>query len=481
MSSPMSRREFLGTSTLAAAAAMSAVSARTARAAGGANERLRVALVGCGSRGRADAHAILKVGGADVELVALCDVDKRQSAATAKAYGEQFDSRPEMCQDFRRVIDRKDIDIVVIGTPDHWHAAVMMLACASGKDVYVEKPISHNIREGRAMVATARKYKRIVQVGMQQRSDPHFREATEYLRKGSPLGVISRTATFNFNNETPNGIGNPPDTDPPADVNYDMWLGAAPRRPFNPNRFHWSWRFFYDYGGGMICDWNVHIQDIVHWGMRVDAPLSIAAFGPTLAHGPLQQKGEGYKRVLKDNRETPDMMDVVYEYQTPDGHLFTQVYTMGKVYHRGDLRESYGTEFYGSNGSLFINRGGWRVTPEATKVDLDDPEHRTRRVTKTPPRTPAIKKPGDDTLEPHVKNFLDCVRSRKAEDLHCDIEIGHRTASACHLGNVALRVGRKLWWDGDREIALTQDGKPDEQANKLLTREYRPGFELPKV
>jgi predicted dehydrogenase len=481
MSSHLSRREFLSTSTLAATAALSGVSARTLRAAGGANERLRVGLVGCRNRGCGVAGAILEAGGNAVELVALCDVDKRQPAAAAERLSERFEVNPDVYQDFRRVIDRKDIDIMVIGTPDHWHAAMMLLACANGKDVYVEKPVSHNIREGRAMLKAARKFKRIVQAGMQQRSDPHFREAMEYLRTGSPLGVISRTATFNFANETPNGIGNPPDRDPPPEVDYNRWLGAAPKRRFNPNRFHWSWRWFYDYGGGMICDWNVHLQDIVHWGMQVDAPLSIAAFGPTLAHGPLQRAGEGLKRALKDNRETPDMMDVAYEYQAPDGHRFTQVYTMDKVYQRGNWPEGYGTEFYGSNGSLFINRRGWRVTPEDTHVDLDDPEHRTRKVTKTEPRTPAIEKPGNDKTTRHAKNFLDCVRSRKVEDLHCDIEVGHRTASACHLGNIALRVGRKIWWDREHEIILTQDGQPDQEANQLLTREYRQGFELPEV
>lgn len=479
MASHISRRKFLSASAIVAA--ISSVSARSARAAAGANDKLRIALVGCGARGVGVAREILQVGGAGVELVALCDVDRRHSAGAAKSYSEQFGSRPEIYQDFRRVIDRKDVDIVVVGTPDHWHAAVMMLACAGGKDVYVEKPLAHNIREGRAMVEAASKHKRIVQVGMQQRSDAHFREAMAYLHNGSPLGVISRTATFNFANETPNGIGDPPDCDPPGEVDYDLWLGAAPKRPFNPNRFHWSWRWFYDYGGGMICDWNVHIQDIIHWGMQVDAPLSVAAFGPTPAHGPLQGRSEGYRRALKDNRETPDMMDVVYEYQTPDGHMFTQVYTMDKVYYRSDQGESYGTEFYGSNGCLFINRGGWRVTPETTTVDLENPQHRTRKVMKTAPRTPAVKKGGGENTSPHAKNFLDCVRSRKAEDLNCDLETGHRIASACHLGNIALRVGRKIWWDRDREIILTQDGKLDEEANRLLTREYRQGFELPNV
>ncbi len=472
MSQPVSRREFLSASTLAAAAAVSATSARSVRAATGANERLRVGLVGCGGQGKYDTQAILEVGGDGVQLVALADVDTRQTAAAAKQF-EKFNPKPDIYQNFRKLLDRKDIDIVVVGTPDHWHAPVMMLACAAGKDVYVEKPISHNIKEGRAMVEAAKKYKRIVQVGMQQRSDPHFIEATDYLRKGSPLGVISRTATYNYGNETPNGIGNPPDTNAPAEVDYDMWLGAAPKRMFNPNRFHWSWRWYFDYAGGMMCDWNVHIQDIVHWGMGVDAPLSVATFGPTPA--------EGFKRVLKDNRETPDIMDVIYDYKAPDGHHFTQIYTMGKVYQKGKYPEGYGTEFFGTEGSLFINRSGWQVTPETKEIQRDDPENPKQKKTVHEPRTPKVKKPGGDSVQPHARNFLDCVRSRKVEDLHCWIEVGHRTATACHLGNIALRVGRKIWWDRDKEIITTQDGKPDKEANKWLTREYRKGYGLPKV
>src|SRR5262249_16868168 len=163
--------------------------------------------------------------------------------------------------DFRKLLDRKDIDIVVVGTPDHWHAAPTLLACQAGKDVYVEKPLAHNIHEGRAMVEAARKYARIGQVGQQQSSDPHFHEQISYLQNGQAVGIMTGTETYNFDNNTPEGIGHPPDGDPPSEVNYDMWLGAAPKRPFNPNRFHYNWRWFFDYAGGMICDWNVHLMD----------------------------------------------------------------------------------------------------------------------------------------------------------------------------------------------------------------------------
>jgi predicted dehydrogenase len=461
----VTRREFLGaTGALAAAAAMASAAPEKKVSA---NDRLRVGLVGCGGQGRFDTRSILDAGGAEVELVALADVSQDQLDGFAKEVADKYKAKPELYKDYRKLIERKDIDIVMCGTPDHWHAPVTLLACQAGKDVYVEKPLAHNIHEGRAMVNAAIKYKRVVQVGQQQRSDDHFREAMAYLQKDTnPLGYISRTATMNYGDETPDGIGNPPDSDPPKGVDYDMWLGAAPKRPFNPNRWHWSWRWFFDYAGGMMCDWNVHIQDLVHWGMGVDAPLSVYATGG--------------KRVLKDNRETPDIMDVVYEYEGPKGR-FTQVYTMGKVYQKGKYPEGYGTEFYGSDGSLFINRGGWEVTPEMRRKQVPDPEHPGKDKTVDEPRTPPVKKPGGDHVIPHARNFLDCVRSRKIEDLHCWVETGHRTASACHLGNIALRVGRKIWWNREKEIITLQDGSPDKEANKWLTREYRKGYELPNV
>jgi predicted dehydrogenase len=461
MNNRLSRREFVASGAVGVMA--TGVLVNKARAQASANDKLGVALVGCGGQGRYDTRSILEVGGDRVQLVALCDIDDGHLRdADAEYRGDRFKQKPELVKDYRRIMDRKDVDIVVVGTPDHWHALVMIAACIAGKDVYVEKPISHNIREGRLMVEAARKYKRIVQVGQQQRSDTHFIEAMQYLRSGKPLGTITRTATFNFGNETPHGIGNPPDGEPPAGADYDMWLGPAPKRAFNPNRFHYKWRWFYDFAGGMICDWNVHIQDIVHWGMGVDAPLSVSATGGKL--------------VLDDNRDTPDILDVVYEYPG-----FTQVYQMSKCYQRGKYPEGYGTEFYGSEGSLFINRGGWQVTPEVRAKQVDDPENPGKKKTIYEPRTQPIQKPGGDSVPPHARNFLECVRSRKAEDLHCPIEVGHKIATACHLGNIALRLGKKIWWNAEKEIITLQDGQPDTAANVWLTREYRKGYELPEI
>lgn len=449
MASAVSRRAFLSASTAAVLASERATSAFTA------NERLNIGLIGCGGQGTHDARSMLKAGGDSVRVVALADPDRNRLDAFGDELAKTGQSA-EKYEDYRKILDRKDVDAVICGTPDHWHALVTVAACQAGKDVYVEKPCSHNIREGRAMVEAARKYGRIVQVGQQQRSDAHFRDAIHYLREEGTLGRIVRTITFNYDNETPHGLGHPPDEDaPPPRVNYDLWLGPAPLRKFNRNRFHWAFRWFYDYAGGMMTDWNVHLQDIVHWGLDLVAPKSICAAGG--------------KYVLKDDRDTPDMLDVVYEYDTNAGPL-THVYTMGRCYHRGTAPRGYGIEFLGPDGSLFIDRGGWEVLP-ANKPGTDIP------------RVPPLKRPGHDDVVPHARNFLDCVRSREWKLLHCDIETGHRTASVCHLGNLSHRLGnRKIYWDAQREIVTLQDGRtPDAEANRLLGREYRSGFELPEV
>jgi len=467
MAGRVSRRRFLsGAGRIVPAATLG--TAFPARGALGANDRLGIGIVGCGGQGRYDANSMCWVRAGRTAILAVCDIDQQRMDDTAGETKRYFGNTPDQYKDFRALLDRKDIDIVVVATPDHWHAAVTILACQAGKDVYVEKPCSHTIEEGRRMVRAARKYSRMVMVGQQQRSAPHFREAIAYLHAHRPLGRISRTFTLNQENDTPRGM--PPDNDQRpshiTEADYDRWLGPAPKRPFHSNRWHYNWRWFLDYGGGMICDWNVHLQDIVHWAMRVDAPKSVAATGG--------------KRALPDERDSPDIMDVLYEYAGPEGD-FTQVYTMTKIGPRGRYAEPYGTEFLGTEGSLFINRGFWEVTPETRYTQVDDPEKPGQKKTAAVPRTAPIRKDGGDSVNPHAQSFLKAVDSRRIEDLNCDIEVGHRTATACHLGNIALRLGRKIWWDRDREIIVHQDGSPDAAANRYLTKEYRKGYELPDV
>lgn len=414
------------------------------------SERLTVALVGCGGMGNANLSDFLRVP--EVQVVALCDVDKRQwerSFAILKS-SEHPTEKVETHQDFRRVIDRKDIDAVIVGTPDHWHAIPLIYACQAGKDVYCEKPLSHNIVEGRAMVSAAQKNKRVVQIGTQQRSGTHFRDAVEYVRSGK-LGKVHIVRTWIINhNNSPDGDGNPPDGTPPDAVDYNMWLGPAPLRPFNPIRFHHNFRWFWDYGNGLCNDWGVHLNDIVLWGMQVKAPLAACA--------------SGGKYVLRDISDTPDTMEVLYDYPG-----FTHIYTIRRCCDNSAFRgEHHGIEFQGSDGTLVLTRGGWNVLPEK-KEDKD--------------RIPSERHGSSDQHWPHVQNFVQCVKSRGKTS--SDIEDMHRATTTCHLANISIKLGRKVYWDAEAERCRLRDSKTgqlageDAEANAFLFREPRKPWTIP--
>jgi predicted dehydrogenase len=424
----ITRRQFLKNAGGAAAGAALGTIAGTmfAGSAKGANEKVVVGLIGCGGMGMSDVRDFLRTR--QVILAAACDVDKerlqnavRETGGTAAAY-----------DDYRKLLERKDLDAVIIATPDHWHAIPMIHACQVGLDIYVEKPLAHNVAEGRAMVAAARRYGRVVQVGTQQRSGSHFQRAVEIVRSGA-LGPVSLARAWNVSQEAPDGMGNPPDSDPPPNLDYDFWLGPAPKRPYNPNRSHHSFRWFWEYAGGMMTDWGVHLLDIILWGMNVDYPLALAA--------------SGGKYVLRDNRDTPDTMEVIY-----DCAGFTMVYSLRKACGRGMDDHGYGIQFHGTNGTLFIDRGGFEVFPEGDRMQ-------------------AIKGDGSDQHYPHVLNFLECLKTRRLPA--SDIEIAHRSTTTCHLANIALLTGRKLHWDGKNEKFTD-----DEPANRLLRRTYRPPWDL---
>lgn len=461
MSEQLTRREFLGTSGATAAGVAAALSVGTrlsiARAAG-ANEKIRVGLIGCGGMGRANMNDFMRAD--EVEMVALCDVDQARLDSTSVSVEKKYGRKPALFKDYRKLLEMKDVDAVIVGTPDHWHAICMIAACAAGKDVYVEKPCSHNVREGRAMVEVARKYDRVVQVGTQQRSGKHFQEVVDYIRSGK-LGQISMTRTWTYGNEAPNGIGLDPDTDPPAGVDYDMWLGPAPKRAFNKRRFHTSFRWYFDYAAGMVGDWNVHLQDIVQWAMNSPFPTSVSA--------------SGGKFCLKDDRDTPDTMQAIYEFPN-----FVHSYTMRKASGPMWIHDGgYGIEFCGTQGTLFVNRKSWKVTPDLTDQTNKNSPLRGEAVERVEGAyaTPEYW----DQHWPHVQNFLSCVKSRKRPI--CDIEVNHQTATSCHLANVSLRVGHKFYWDSVKEECFRDPEMKivDEDASKLLGREYRKGYELPKV
>lgn len=451
----MERRNFLKTSGIG----MTALSASRVL---GANDRVNIGLIGCGGRGRFVARCMREAP--NTAFTAVADVYEA-NAAQAK---EWAGSDAKSFRDFRKLLELKDVDAVLVGTPDHWHAIVSVLACQAGKDVYVEKPVALTIREGRAIVNAARKYDRIVAAGTQHRSASHFPKIAEMIQRGD-IGEVKFVRVWNYANHTPHGIGRKPDSEPPEGLDWDMYLGPSPKVPFNPNRFLGSYRYFWDYSGGYITDFGNHRIDTMHQIMNVTAPKTISASGGRL--------------VVDDGRETPDFLTVTYEY---DGFIATYEgsnlnghgmggRTPGHRYYnsRGEWDQPNGIAFYGTEATIYAERIGWEMFPE--------PEVRGggRRGAPPPPvkRSANVKRMWENVEEPtpaHAKHFVECLRSRKTPN--AEIEIGHRSTSACLLGNIAMLTGKKLHWDAKKEDFV---GAPD--ASALLTRRFRKPWDLIKI
>jgi predicted dehydrogenase len=432
----ITRRDFVKDSTLTAIGTSLALSTGPlAKKVLGANDKIVVGVIGCGSQGRWNMRDFLRQP--DVQIAAVCDVYE----ANLNEAREMTDGKAATFKDFRKLLERKDLDAVIIATPDHWHAMPAIYACDAGKDVYVEKPLSHTIQEGRKMVDAARRNKRVVQMGTQQRSGQHFQKAVEIVRSGK-LGKVVFVRTWNYSNELPQGIGNPPDTDPLPGLDWDMWLGPAPYVHYNRNRCLGNFRWFWDYAGGKITDWGTHLIDVVHWAMDVDAPNTVYAAGG--------------KYCIPDNRETPDNLEVTYEYPG-----FMMNYSNRIVNGYGIDGRSYGIQFQGTQGTLFVDRAGFEFTPELQRVGDES----------APPAEKPFKGEGSPQHLPHVRNFLDCVKSRQAPA--SEIEIGHRSTTASLLGNISLKVKQKIVWDAKKEQIV---GNADAEA--FLTKQYRSPWKL---
>lgn len=447
----MKRRQFiarLGQTALA-------VSAFSAQRALGANNRVNVALIGCGGRGRLVARLMREVPG--VDFVAVCDVYDVNAASAKEWAGSQCQS----FRDFRRVLDMKDVDAVLIGTPDHWHAIPTVLACQAGKDVYVEKPLGHNIREGQKVVQAARRYNRVVQVGTQQRSAPHYAEAARIVASGE-LGPIHFIRIWNYMNMAPDGIGRAANSEPPSEVDWDMYLGPAPKVPFNRNRFVGTYRWFWDYAGGMVTDFGVHRFDSMHQVMGVKAPRTITA--------------SGGRYHLKDGGETPDTVQVTYNYgdfilsyeaSTLNGHGAGGRTPDRRYYQaRGSDDRPHGEAYYGTNGTMIVDRLGFEIYPEL----------KGRRNPDSDSTLPAFRMQrkemhAEDATARHAKNFIESVRSRKQPAAPADV--GHHSSNVAHLGNIAYRTGRKIRWDAEKERIIG-----DDDAAKLLGRAARKPWDI---
>lgn len=444
---PVSRRKFIYDSSKIIAGGSLATLAPTSIFASvankkiGPNEKITVALIGAKNMGFGDLKNAIKQP--NVECVALCDIDdsilSQRTAEVAKLQGKA----PLQYKDFRKVIDNKDIDAVIIGTPDHWHCLPFVYACEAGKEIYVEKPLANSIAECDIMVKAARKYNRVVQVGQQQRSGAHFRNAIDFIKAGKigQLRKVNIWANFNY------GIGQlkAADEPVPAGVDFETWLGPAPQRSFNKTRFHGSWRMFWDYGGGLMTDWGVHLIDMALWAKDItELPVAVTASGgnfsfPNYAH------------------ETFDTMSV--NYQMKDFNINWEHIAGTQT---GPYGRPYGLAFIGNDATLVIDRDSWELFPEW------DNENKKSRVPAMPKQT------GAGSHEDHMKNFLECIKSRK--DPNCTIENGRLVATYAHMGNIALRTNSRLVWnESDKNF-----GK-NEAANALIRPKYRKPWVLPKV
>ena len=415
-----SRRRFL--QTAAAASAVFAVPQFIPARAFGANERIVTGHIGVGRQGTGNLKKFAS------NCAALCDVDKNHVAAAASSL-QGLGVKADTYGDYRKLLERKDIDAVVITTPDHWHALPTIHACQAGKDVYVEKPLSLTVAEGRAMVEAARANKRIVQTGSQQRSDNRFRQACEYVRSGR-LGKI-QTVLVGIPKVNFPTTGPVPDSAPPAELDYEMWLGPAPQRPYNKNRVHYNFRFFWDYSGGQMTNFGAHHLDIAQWGLGMDDS------------GPIAVEGEATYHPMK-------------WYEVTDTCRLTYTYANGTKVILGQQQKDVpgGATFIGEKGSIFVDRSKIVATPgEILSVPLKDSDVHLY------------------ASKDHHQNFLDCIKSR---DLPiCDVEIGHRSATVCHLGNIVARLGRKIQWDPAKEQIVG-----DEDAAAMLSRPYRAPWKL---
>ena len=429
----MQRRQFLSGGALTALAAQRAM---------GANDRVRIGLIGCGGRGLYVAGLMREAPG--VEYVAAADVYLPNAERARQWAGPNA----RAFQDFRRLIDQKDVDAVHIATPDHWHAIPTVLACQAGKDVYVEKPLAHSVREGRAMVNAARRYNRIVEAGTQHRSSPHFREVEQIVQSGA-LGKVNWVRVWNYANMFPNGIGREADAAPPAGLDWDFYLGPAPLVPFNRKRFLVTYRWFWDYSGGYITDFGTHRLDTVQQVMGVTAPKTVSASGGRFS--------------LRDAGEIPDVLQVTYEYPgfvmsyetcLLNGHGVGGRTPNMKYYNaKGAEDRPNGMAFYGTHGALYADRIGYEIYPE--------------------PKSPLERKQMNttDATRLHAANFIDCVRSRNTPN--ADVETGHRSTTVAHIGNIAFKTGKKLHWNSE-----TEEFVDDGEASKLLARAARKPWDL---
>ena len=405
----------------------------------GANEKLVCGVIGVKGMGFADLKAFLNQP--NTECAALCDVDanvlQQRIADVEKIQGK----KPKAYADFRKMLEHKGLDVIIIGTPDHWHTIPFVNALEEGYNIYCEKPLANTIEECNIMERAVARYGKVVQVGQWQRSDQHWQDAIAYVHSGK-LGKIRTVRTWSYQGWM-SSVPVVADSPVPDGVDYNFWLGPAPERPFNKNRFHFTFRWFWDYAGGMMTDWGVHIVDYALFGMQQYSPKSVMSMGGKFAYP-------------NDACETPDTQQAIFEF---DG--FTLLWDHGIGIDGGYYGRSHGVGFVGNEGTLVVDRAGWEVIPEP------------KGGNPTLERVDLITGDGKG-LQNHMINFIDGIKS--GAPLNCPVDIGAGVARTCHLGNVAYKTGRRLYWDAGSTSFIN-----DAEANAYLHPQYRKPWELPSV
>ncbi|WP_276167654.1 Gfo/Idh/MocA family protein [Zobellia alginiliquefaciens] len=412
----------------------------------GPNDQINVGLIGCKGMGFSDLTSMLKMS--EISVMALCDVDEAVLKARTADLEKAGVKKPMWYRDYRKLLENKDIDVVIIGTPDHWHCLQLTDALTAGKDVYCEKPIANSIQEANIMLNYASSSDRMVQVGQWQRSQPHFVDAINFVHSGK-LGSIRLAKAWAYQ-----GWMKPvpvvADSAAPEGVDYKMWLGPAPERAFNANRFHFNFRWFWDYAGGLMTDWGVHLLDYALYGMKAGNPKSVMALGGKFAYP-------------NDASETPDTLQTVFEYDK-----FSILWEHATGIDGGNYGRNHGIAFIGNNGTLVVDRNGWEVIPEEEFAGWGK---------KGTPKIEAVSynKGEASGLDLHTANFIDAVKSRDNSKLNAPIKVGYDAAMVSHMGNVAFKTGNRIYWDDAA-------GKfKEEEANKLITSNYQNGWELPML
>jgi len=428
----VSRRQFVTAAGVGLAAAAFGPYIKTAKAQPGPNDRIRLGIIGYGGMGRGDLAAFLR--NAEVQCAVVCDVDESHVAKGISHVEDQGGNTPDGVTDFRRVVEREDLDAVLVATPDHWHALPTVYACQTGKDVYVEKPLARTIDEGRAILDAARDNKRVVQMGTQWRSGMHYADAVAFVQSGK-LGPIRSVRGWSYKDWNISAAENKP---VPDGVDYDLWLGPAPERTFNPNRFHRNFRWYWDYAGGLMTDLGVHVINLCQWATGPATPLRVASVGAL--------------SVLDGVIETPDTQTTIYDF--PE-------YTFTWEHHlKGQLPPHHGQSgawICGTKGAVLVSQSGWEAVPDPAGGGAFETEKH---------------EPANDDRAAHVRNFLDCMASR--EQPLTNPEIGHHVTTLAHLGNIAYRTGTEIEWDAEAE-RITNNA----DADALVGEPYRAPWELP--